>query len=90
MMSRRSSLFFHLQARVDQLEEEKRRLLSRQYGPSSEKAPSAQMRLFNEPEALADQGGVAEAEETITVPAHPRTRGSPRRRRGSTSTRGWM
>ncbi len=64
----------HLQARVDQLEEEKRRLLSRQYGPSSEKAPSAQMRLFNEPEALADQGGVAETEETLTVPAHQRRR----------------
>ena len=43
----------HLQARIEQLEEEKRRLLHRQYGPSSEQAPSPQMRLFNEPEAIA-------------------------------------
>ncbi len=64
----------HLQARVDQLEEEKRRLLARQYGPSSEKAPSAQMRLFNEPEASADQDALAEAKETITVPEHKRRR----------------
>ena len=42
----------HLQAQVDKLEEEKRRLLTRQYGPSSEKDPTAQMRLFNEPEAI--------------------------------------
>ncbi len=64
----------HLQARVDQLEEEKRRLLARQYGPSSEKAPSTQMRLFNEPEALAAQEAAAEAEEPITVPEHQRRR----------------
>jgi hypothetical protein len=34
--------------------EEKRRLLSWQFGPSSEKNPAPQMRLFNEPEEIAD------------------------------------
>ena len=62
----------HLQALVDKLEEEKRRLLSRQFGPSSEKNPTPQMRLFNEPEAIADQEEAVEAEETVTIPEHKR------------------
>ena len=64
----------HLQALVAQLEEEKRRLLSRRYGPSSEKDPSPQMRLFNEPEALSDEADAEPQpeEETLTVPAHQR------------------
>ena len=61
-----------LQARVDQLEEEKRRLLSRQFGPSSEKDPTPQMRLFNEPEEIAEQEEAVDAEETVTVPEHKR------------------
>ncbi len=62
----------HLQTRIDQLEEEKRRLLSRQYGPSSEQDPSPQIRLFNEPEEIAEQG--VAAEESVTVPEHKRRR----------------
>jgi transposase len=62
----------HLQARVDQLEEEKRRLLARQYGPSSEKDPTPQMRLFNEPEAVADSAVEEEPEAAVTVPEHRR------------------
>lgn len=41
-----------LQARLEQLEEAMRQLLSRQCGPSSEKDPTPQMRLFNEPECF--------------------------------------
>ena len=63
----------HLQARVEQLEEEKRRLLARQYGPSSEKEPTPQMRLFNEPEVLDDQAA-ADVEAPVTVPEHKRHR----------------
>jgi transposase len=62
----------HLQAQVDKLEEEKRRLLTRQYGPSSEKDPTAQMRLFNEPEAIEEREGADEAAEVVTVPEHKR------------------
>jgi transposase len=62
----------HLQARIEQLEEEKRRLLHRQYGPSSEQAPSPQMRLFNEPEAIAEED--VEVEEPVTVAPHQRRR----------------
>jgi len=62
----------YLQTHVEKLEEEKRRLLQQRFGPSSEKDPSPQMRLFNEPEAAADQAAAEEAEETVTVPEHKR------------------
>ena len=58
------------QEQLDRLQEAINQLLQRQYGPSSEKAPDEQMRLFNEPEQLAD-----EAEQAIDVPAHQRGRG---------------
>ncbi len=60
----------HLQARVEQLEEEKRRLLARRYEPSSEKDPAPQIRLFNEPEYIAEP----ETDERVSVPAHKRRR----------------
>lgn len=69
----------YLKAQVDKLEEEKRKLLGRQFGPSSEKGPTPQMRLFNEPETLQDEEeAAAETEkETITVPAHKRRKPLP-------------
>ncbi|MBL3601827.1 MAG: IS66 family transposase [gamma proteobacterium endosymbiont of Lamellibrachia anaximandri] len=59
-----------LQARLDQLEEAMRKLLNKQYGPSSEKDPTPQMRLFNEPEAV--DADVEPVEEAVTVPEHRR------------------
>ena len=65
----------HLQCQLDKLEEEKRRLLRRQFGPASEKDLTPQMRLFNEPESLVAQDADSPAEPTISVPAHQRRKG---------------
>ncbi|MCF1455993.1 MAG: IS66 family transposase [Shewanella sp.] len=71
LLASRDQTIRHLQAQVDKLEEEKRQLLGRQFGPSREKGPTPQMRLFNEPEELVEQEGTGD-EETVTVPAHKR------------------
>ncbi len=74
VLAQQANQIRHLQARIEQLEEEKRRLLSRRYGPSSEKDPSPQLRLFNEPEALQDEdeADTEDTEALVTVPAHKR------------------
>jgi transposase len=59
------------QAKIDVLQEQLNLLLQKRFGPSSEKIPPDQMRLFNEAEAQAEETP-ADEDETVTVPEHQR------------------
>lgn len=63
------------QSRIDTLQEQLNILLHKRFGPSSEKSPPEQMRLFNEAEMQLDEGAEVEAEEeeeSVTIPEHQR------------------
>jgi len=77
------------QEQLERLQEAINQLLQRQYGPSSEKAPDEQMRLFNEPEQLADEA--ADEEEEKRRPSRsPRIRAaSPDASRCRITCPGW-
>lgn len=63
------------QAEIDALREQLNILLHKRFGPSSEKSPPEQMRLFNEAEAQLDEVVEVEAEdaeESATIPEHQR------------------
>jgi len=60
------------QAKIDTLQEQLNLLLQKRFGPSSEKIPPEQMRLFNEAETQLEEESVEAKDETVTVPEHQR------------------
>jgi transposase len=68
------------QTLIKRLEEQLRLLQQRRFGKSSEKnLDQIELQLFNEAELLDLQAALDEAQaETVTVPAHARTRSKPR------------
>ncbi len=66
------ALVHEQQAEIVRLQEYVNVLLAKRYGPSSEKVPDEQLRLFNEAEQAAT--AAPEPEPPIQVPAHERAK----------------
>lgn len=73
-------------ATIEYLTEQLRLAIARRFGPSAERVSEAQLGLFNEAEALAEQDQAGDADtpaethdaDPIAVPAHTRARGKRR------------
>ena len=63
----------HYEAEIERLREQLKLLLAKRFGPSSEKIPADQLRLFNEAEAETPPEDEAPL-ETVAIPAHERKR----------------
>ena len=65
-------------AEIERLREKLNTLLASRYGPSSERIPESQLRLFNEAETDDDTAVGEDDEPVVEVPAHTRRSGGRR------------
>ena len=72
LLEQRAATIEQHEATIERLQEQVRLLLARRFGASSEKRPDAQLGLFNEAEAEADEA--PEADAGTEVAAHRRAR----------------